>query len=561
MRRTIALIVFATLIANHVSAGIAHAQEAARIDATAWRADLRYVAEELPRRHPNLFYRMTEASWDSAVAAVDRGIDTMSLNQALVAFMQLVALPRDGHTTINPMFDRAIGARYYPVQLEWFEDGVFVRSAAPQLAAIVGARVVRVGRVTTEQALAAVASTLPHENEWWLRAWGPGRLMIPEIMDGLGLVEDPERMVLVVERDGRQENVELHPAGRFEPQGHNPMDAIDRSGWLDMRGAAEPALWLRQPGWPYWMEYVNADSTLYVSYRAVVSIDNHPRSNTEFWRGVFAATDSLPLARLVLDLRENIGGNSFFNRQVIRGIVARPALDRADRLFVIIGSRTFSAAMNLVLDLERWTNATFVGEPTGNATVFFGDHLSLVLQGSGITVNVSSLPWYPDDPRDHRDSIVPRIYAPLASGDYRDNKDPAMRAILRARSEPSFAARMEEALQRGDEAAAAGALEDARLDVANRFRNLESEVNALGYELLRTHRAEAAIAAFTINTRAYPKSANTWDSLGEALLASGHREDGLAAYRKALAIDPQFASAQQVLERLGEKGNAANGKP
>ena len=56
---------------------------------------------------------------------------------------------------------------------------------------------------------------------------------------------------------------------------------------------------------------------------------------------------------------------------------------------------------------------------------------------------------------------------------------------------------------------------------------------------------------FRINAAAFPASANVWDSLGEALLASGQRDEAIAAYRKALEIDPHFASAANALERLG----------
>jgi len=52
-------------------------------------------------------------------------------------------------------------------------------------------------------------------------------------------------------------------------------------------------------------------------------------------------------------------------------------------------------------------------------------------------------------------------------------------------------------------------------------------------------------------TRRYPRSANTYDSLGEALLAAGRRDEAIAAYRRAVAIDPEFGSSVQALRRLG----------
>jgi hypothetical protein len=409
--------------------------------------------------------------------------------------------------------------------------------------------VLRVGQVSADSALAAVARVIPHENEWWLRGWGGQYLGLAEVLEGLDLVEDAERLPLVIERNGRRETVVVSPAGQLSPSGHNPMGAIDRSGWAVMRDAGEPPLWLRRPGLPYWSEYLPAERTLYVSYRAVVSMDQP--SNQAFWRGVFALADSVPVDRLVLDIRENIGGNSFYNRQVVRGIVARPALDRPDRLFVITGGRTFSAAMNLARDLEHWTNATFVGEPTGNAGYFFGDHVQVPLPASGLTLNVSTLTWPPYDPRDRREFLAPSVYAPITSGEFRANTDPAMRAIFARRDAPALGTRIEEAVLRGDTAAAERLVAEARAAVANRFRSPEAEVNGAGYRLVNAGKLPAALAVFRINSRVFPRSANVWDSLGEALLLAGNRDAGIAAYRKALEIDADFAPSRQALERLG----------
>ena len=516
-------------------------------DLSSWRQDLRVIAERVPSIHPNAFYRLPRTRWDSAITAIDAKLPSMTRNQAMVAFSQLIALINDGHTTINPMFDRAMKVHYFPVELHQFDDGLFVRSAAPKYSSLVGAKVVRIGKVSADSALAAVATTFGHENEWWAHAWAASRTTLVEIMDGLGLVDDPNRMPLTVEKNGKREVVILEPTGPLVPSGHNPMAAIDKKGWVDMRTGVAP-LWLRNPGLPYWSEYVASDSTLYVSYRAVVNMDEP--TNPAFWRSVFAKADSLPIARMVIDIRENIGGNSFYNKQVIRGIVARPRLDRPDKLFVITGDRTFSAAMNLVLDLEQWTNATFVGEPTGAPTVFFGDHNQIVLPVSGLTVNVSSLPWYPDDPRDKRPFVAPRLYTPVTASEYRANVDPAMRAILDRGRLPSVSQQIETAILAADTTGALRILRDAANDKLNRFRTPEADVNTLGYRLLPTNRT-AAIKVFRLNTLVFPRSANTWDSYAESLLEDGQRDAAIAAYRKALEIDPKFSSSAEALRRLG----------
>jgi len=400
----------------------------AAFDAARWREDVRVIATELPARHPDAFLRLPRATWDSAVRATEARLGGLTRNQALVALMELVALVHDGHTVINPFFDPAVGAHWYGVELYRYADGLFIRRASPANAGLAGLKVLRVGRVTSDEALACVARIIPHENEWWANAWAPAWLGLAEVADGLGLADGPDALALTVERNGR-------PEGRLVPAGHGGGGPIDRSGWTDIAGSTPLPLWRQRPGQLYWTSWDPATRTLYVCYRAVLSPDHGP-SNADFWRDVFRQADSLPLARLVLDLRENTGGNNFLNRPVIRGLVARPALDRPDRLFVITGGRTFSAAMNLAEDLERWTDATFVGEPTGNAPLFFGDHVPVPLPASGLTLNVSSLRWSPYDPRDRRAFIAPALFTPLTSADDRAGRDPALAAISPAAPPP-----------------------------------------------------------------------------------------------------------------------------
>ncbi len=105
----------------------------------------------------------------------------MTRNQAFVSLMLLVALVRDGHTSINPLFDRGIEIHYFPVSFEQFDDGVYVKAAPRQFASLVGAKVVRIGKVPVAHALASVATTISYENEWFLKSWATSRLSLSEV--------------------------------------------------------------------------------------------------------------------------------------------------------------------------------------------------------------------------------------------------------------------------------------------------------------------------------------------------------------------------------------------
>lgn len=81
----------------------------------------------------------------------------------------------------------------------------------------------------------------------------------------------------------------------------------------------------------------------------------------------------------------------------------------------------------------------------------------------------------------------------------------------------------------------------------------ENELNALGYSIMREGLIDEAKAVFFLNTQAFPKSANAWDSYAESLLKSGDRSGAIRHYRRALQLNPQSRSASEALKNL-EKG-------
>ncbi|MGH7740563.1 MAG: hypothetical protein ACRENS_00920 [Candidatus Eiseniibacteriota bacterium] len=533
--------------AAHAAAHPAPGKAPERLEVAAWRSDLKLLARELPNRHPAPFLHLSHAQWDSACASLERRLPALTRDQAMVGFMQLVALIGDAHTVMAP--DSALGLRFYPLELYAFEDGLFVRRADAAHADLVGAEVLSIGRVSADAAMTLIASVIPHENDQWVRAWGPSQLMIPEMLHGLGVAAEVERLPLAIQRAGRVDTVIVSPAGRIaEQHAHGPFP-IEMSDWTSMRSAPAP-WWEQHPGEPMWWMFDSRSKSLYVCMREV-SPAPQSATNRSQWDQVFALADSVQPARLVIDVRENTGGNGGLNRYPVQQILRRPAIDRPDRLFVIIGRMTFSAAQQFTNLLEAWTRATLVGEPTGQRPSQYGDHRPLRLPGIGMTAQISSVFHQAPNEFDTRSFVPPRLFAPLTSQDYRQGIDPAMTAVLSPDTSGAISDRIEHALAAGDSAGAEQALQAARDALANRYRPFEREVNALGYRLLAAGQTVRALQAFRLNTRAYPRSANTFDSLGEALLGAGHRDDAIAAYRTALEIEPGFTPSAQVLERLG----------
>jgi predicted alpha/beta superfamily hydrolase len=84
----------------------------------------------------------------------------------------------------------------------------------------------------------------------------------------------------------------------------------------------------------------------------------------------------------------------------------------------------------------------------------------------------------------------------------------------------------------------------------------ERLVNRIGYRSLNS-RNEAdrpnALDFFILNTQNYPSSYNAFDSLAEAYVRLGKKEEAIRNYKKALALNPEYRHAADQIKKLSEK--------
>ena len=88
------------------------------------------------------------------------------------------------------------------------------------------------------------------------------------------------------------------------------------------------------------------------------------------------------------------------------------------------------------------------------------------------------------------------------------------------------------------------------LKQSNDYYVSESQLNALGYQLLGMKKVREAIEVLKLNVEGYPQSANVYDSLGEAYMINGDKELAIRNYQRAVELNPQNTNAVEMLKRL-----------
>ena len=398
------------------------------MDASKWHEDLAILREQMPENHGNLFHAMTREQFNGALDALEQALPGLTTGQVTVGIMRLVAMVNDGHTRVR---QESLGNHILPVRLHFFADGLYVVSAEKTHAAIVGGKVEKIGLMSAEDAYAAVRPliSVDADNEGRRRLLAENLLVMPEVLQAIGAINQPNLVDLTVEKGGRETTAAI--SGERVAPWSDLVWVMDPESWVGARAnAGNPLpLWLQHPEKHYWHAFLDDRKTLYVQYNQV---QDQPGSApiSEYFPSLFREADRRKVDRVIIDLRLNGGGNNELNRPIWHALLKSDRLNRKGKLWVVIGPKTFSAAMNFVDDMELNTSALFIGEPTGETPNMWGDPVSLKLPNSGIVVQTSTLWWQMEDPRDKRPFRAPDITAKMTFADYANNVDPVLSAIL-----------------------------------------------------------------------------------------------------------------------------------
>ncbi|HEX7153858.1 MAG TPA: hypothetical protein VF618_20380 [Thermoanaerobaculia bacterium] len=361
-----------------------------------WSADLAVLQREVPKVHPDAFHNTTRVAFDTAVARLRERAPSMEPSDVAAEVARIMATLGDGHTRLTLPVDPNAGfflghtatqvpeIRFstLPARFFIYDDGVYVTSAADP--ALVGRRVLRIGSKPIGEAMQLLAPYAAAENESGRRNAIGDLLAVPAMLDAAG-ISDAARVELAV--DG----------GTFA---------------LEPVAYGTPLPWLQK----------NDPRPFYLERRGniAVMVFNEVANGKEETLAAFARRleeEAKTADAVVIDARENRGGNGSLNRGLIHALIRSPRLQEPGRLFLLMGRRTFSAALFLALDLEQQTNAIFAGEPLGARPNSYGDSRKTLLPSSGLTLRISTLYWQKSDPRDKRDAVAPHLAVPLLAKD------------------------------------------------------------------------------------------------------------------------------------------------
>lgn len=335
-----------------------------------WRADLRFIAEEIPKRHKNAFHFTTREKFEKAIADLDKQIPSLDDSQIIFGFAKIFAMIGDGHTffTWNLAFGRI------PVRLFWFGKDLRVVAADKKFSRANGAKVTRIGGVSIEEIFRRSQEYISQdETPQFVLEASANFLTFPAFLKQIGAAQSNDKANFEF-TDSKNKKFTLEIA----------VDSSDKQVWIYPYKTAP--LWLENQDKPLAYKFLSESKTVYVQFQS------YPRRKEfrKFSDELFAFLDKNEIEKLVFDLRLNGGGDFTRGRDFfIKQLKTRPNLTKKGKLFVEIGRRTFSAGMSNAADFRNEFGAVLVGEPSGQKPNGYSENRYFKLPNSHFDFSVS----------------------------------------------------------------------------------------------------------------------------------------------------------------------------
>lgn len=523
------------------------------VTADEWRSDLDFLVETVAAKHRCPFDRVSRADFMKAAATLRERLPSMGDAESMVGLARLVAMLRDGHSRLSLPIDPEEDAqshaptpearaglvlRALPVKFYLFSDGLHIIEVTPESRDLLGAKVLRIGRLEAARAVEAVRPVVSYDSETWVSHMAPQFLRIPEVLSACGVLDDASAVPVEIETAGGPVVVRLEAL----PRGRQPVWVT----WSNFPGGTPP-LFLRRSDQPFWFEYDERDRLLFAQVNGIQ--DGDDETLAAFAGRLAALLDDRDVDKLVLDLRSNGGGNNYLNRALVLALAGSSQVNRYGHLFTLTGRATFSAAVSLVSALEQWTETIFVGEPAGNAPSQFGDSRKYQLPASRLTVRLSSVYWRDWSVNEKRPWVPADLKAVPSWQDYAAGRDPALDAARAYAPPPTILERLEERYRWGGMESVVKFYYHYRNSPATAAVRTEEPLIGLARSLEAGQHDADARDIYEYCLREYPRSFEAVLGLGKSYTRGRDRQNAVETLRKALALKPGNAEAAEWLKK------------
>lgn len=405
MKLALLCALFCLLVVPHALAN----STAARIE------DVAALCNALEANHADLYASISREAFAQKRASLEAALPELTDGEFAYALMGLAASVGDAHTTVAHTQSAYKTLTALPFAVMPMDGRWYLAMCEAEYASLLGYEVTAIEGVPMAQVFERAKAYISHDNEAWAHRQCSNTINFLEGLRMMGVAAQDAQAVTLALSGPNGEAAQLTAPGLLEAE-------IMRAQIVSLAPRAYADTWAAG----YYRALLLDEETLFIQYNTCQ--DAPQMSVAEFAQQLQPYVQSEQVARVIIDLRYNTGGNSMLFEPIL-ALLEEECTKRAVQVYTLIGMDTFSSAVMNAVDTVRRLDAVLAGSPTGGSVNSFGEVQHFTLPHAPLVAYYSTkafelMPGYEGT------SLMPEIVCGQTFADYMSGVDTAVRAIM-----------------------------------------------------------------------------------------------------------------------------------
>ncbi|WP_444922250.1 S41 family peptidase [Microbulbifer sp. CnH-101-G] len=341
-----------------------------------WVEDIDYFHQELERNHINLYHNVSKEELTDKLLLLKSDLPNLSENQVMVELMKISRMIGDGHTQLA-FWNQDI--ELYPFQFLEFDGDLRLIATDESYRQLLGHKLTAINGTPIDAIIDRLSPIVQGvENGYSLKIRRAFQINVAQVLEGVGISASTKKAVYTFTDDsGRKKTVSVSSLSMGNYHSKITHHLFPKTTPFKSKRVEESS--------NLWMSADIDTQTAYIYFKSYPSFSDME----DFAVDAEKFLKKNNVKNLIIDFRENGGGDFFVGLTLAWRLVLVDSIDWDHGVYTLIGGKTYSAAMSNAAQYRQILNAKLVGEPSGGNPVGYQDMDQFSLPNSDWVITYS----------------------------------------------------------------------------------------------------------------------------------------------------------------------------
>lgn len=384
-----------------------------------WVEDIDYYYKNIELRHIDLYSNISKTDFTTELDDLKKRVPSLTDFEIKIELMKLThkigAGKGDGHTAV-PLWGEAI--HKFPIKIYDIENELRVIATNEMQRDLLGRKLIKINEIPVRDISRKISEITPYtENKQSSMDRTSRYMMISELLHSFRFIDDPSKASFTfLDKNNKEQTTVIHSvtSKAFDSLNFQRLEFSNPKVDIPTDRKFKKL----------WFSNFHNSQTVYINFG---SYPSH-QDMESFGEEVFNYMNKHKSTALIIDLRNNYGGDFFKGLNLMSWLNLADSIQWKDKVYVLVNRKTYSAAMVNAVQMKQILNAKVVGEPTGANPNGYQDMGMFSLPNSKLQVTYSKRLFRLEE--SNKSGLQPDILIPPKWEHYKNGLDEVLQWVL-----------------------------------------------------------------------------------------------------------------------------------